>query len=622
MNPDRSLRSRFNLSHHFLSAVLLICASPTIVRPQSAATPPSNAAHPDSASAPAPSTSNPPANQARTSQAPAATTAADAKTEVNIQDSGTTFRLHVNLVQVHVVVRDDKGNPVNNLSKDDFLLYDQGKLQSISTFAVETRQTRLARAEALATTQIDESAPGKASTTVLPDRFVALVFDDTHLSQEDILTVRIRVAQFLDGVPPTDRIGIFTASGQVTHGFTSDQEALKKTLLSLIPRNRSQRTGYECPNVTHYEADQVENQHNNNVYKVIVQETLDCAFNGDPRQIVSAESMAHSALLIALTQGDAESQFLYAYLGDVIHNLAAMPGERVLVMLSPGFLLTTQQMDLSHVVDLANRASIVINAIDGRGLYTPDMGDISKPDSPSVLAAGYKASYRISAQEEQQFVLRDMAFGTGGTFFHNSNDLASGLERVGAAPEIAYVLGFSPLSEKMDGQFHNLKVSLAGKRKLSIQARSGYYAPKKLKDPEEQAKREIQDAVFSRDEILDLPLQLQTQYFKAEDSSIRLSVVSHVQINGVHFRKADGRNLDNLTLATVIFDDNGNFVTGGEKLVTMKLLDSTYQRLSRTGLVVKTSFDVKPGRYMIRQVVRDSEGSQMAARNGAVEIPY
>jgi hypothetical protein len=37
---------------------------------------------------------------------------------------------------------------------------------------------------------------------------------------------------------------------------------------------------------------------------------------------------------------------------------------------------------------------------------------------------------------------------------------------------------------------------------------------------------------------------------------------------------------------------------------------------------VKSSFDIKPGKYLVRQVVRDSEGSQMAARNGAVSIPF
>jgi len=54
----------------------------------------------------------------------------------------------------------------------------------------------------------------------------------------------------------------------------------------------------------------------------------------------------------------------------------------------------------------------------------------------------------------------------------------------------------------------------------------------------------------------------------------------------------------------------------------MKLKDNTYERLSRSGMTVKSNFDVKPGSYMVRLVVRDSEGAQMAARNGAVVIPF
>ena len=84
----------------------------------------------------------------------------------------------------------------------------------------------------------------------------------------------------------------------------------------------------------------------------------------------------------------------------------------------------------------------------------------------------------------------------------------------------------------------------------------------------------------------------------------------------------EGRTRDDITFATAIFDENGNYVTGGEKIVEMKLLDATYDRLTRSGLTVKSSFDVKPGTYLVRLVVRDSEGAQLAARNGAVVIPY
>jgi hypothetical protein len=184
------------------------------------------------------------------------------------------------------------------------------------------------------------------------------------------------------------------------------------------------------------------------------------------------------------------------------------------------------------------------------------------------------------------------------------------------------MLGFSPQNQKMDGRFHTIKVTLTNKQKYSIQARRGYYAPRKVDDPNEQAKQEIQEAVFSQDEIHDLPLDLQTQFFKTSDTGVHLSVVSHLEVKGIHFRKADGRSVDELTLATVIFDENGNYVTGGEKILQMRLLDTTFERLSRTGLNVKSSFDIKPGKYLVRQVVRDSEGSQMAARNGAVSIPF
>jgi len=54
----------------------------------------------------------------------------------------------------------------------------------------------------------------------------------------------------------------------------------------------------------------------------------------------------------------------------------------------------------------------------------------------------------------------------------------------------------------------------------------------------------------------------------------------------------------------------------------MRLLDSTLEKLGRSGINVKSSFDVKPGSYLVRLVVRDAEGELMAAKNGAVVIPY
>jgi VWFA-related protein len=550
----------------------------------------------------------------------------DSKEEVTSKDTGTTFKLRVNLVQVRVVVRDSHGAPVDGLKREDFQVFDQGKLQAISTFGIETANSRRERAEAAVKTQqaaADESSP--AEKVALPERFVALVYDDIHLSMQDAVTVRASSKALIESMTSTDRLGMFGTSGILHKDFTSDKAELLSYLNQIMPHPRMGKINptTNCPDVNHYMADQYINFHDPQVLAVVAQETLQCLFNNDPREQAAATAMAESALQQALVAGDTDNDFTYRALEDVLRKLTGMPGERILVLASPGFLLTTQMNQETDVIDRANRASIVINTIDARGLYTPDVGgDISVPVTDTVLTAGHKALYRTSEQTANAYVLGDFADGTGGTFFHNSNDLSGGLQKAGAAPEVCYILGFSPPGQKFDGRFHSIKVALTNKQKYSIQARRGYYAPRKVNDPGEQAKQEIAEAVFSQDEIQELPLQLQTQYFKVDQTQAHLSVVSRIDLKNVHFRKADGRNFDNLTVATAIFDENGNYITGGEKILEMRLLDATFTRLSRSGLTMKSSFDVKPGKYLVRQVIRDSEGAQMAARNGAIVIPY
>src|SRR5579859_4409160 len=108
----------------------------------------------------------------------------DAGSEISQMDSAATFKVRVNLVQVRVIVRDSSGKPIDNLTRQDFLLYDQRKLQTISNFSVETTQTRLQRAATIVKTQEDASATGDASGPHPPfllERFV-LSFLTTRIS--------------------------------------------------------------------------------------------------------------------------------------------------------------------------------------------------------------------------------------------------------------------------------------------------------------------------------------------------------------------------------------------------------------------------------------------------------
>ena len=546
--------------------------------------------------------------------------------EVSTRDTPPTFRVRVNLVLVRVVVRDGSGKIVTNLKKEDFQLTDNRKPQVISSFNTETPEShKVESSTKTPEADAEVNADSSAAIAALPQRFVAVVFDDTDMLMEDTAWVRKAATRLFASLAPTDRVGIYSTSGQLTQEFTQEHERLEKSLLGVVPRPLSGNGSgtHDCPEIGYYQADEIQNKHDTQALSVATQEALQCAFQGDTRMTAEAQQLAESTSQRVLTSGDAQTGYVYRHIEDVLKRLAGMPGQRVMVFVSPGFIITSMlTLESSSLIDRANRGNVVINTIDARGLYTPDLGDIADPFHDSAQTAGLKSSYRLQAQSAQSDILAQLADGTGGTFFHNRNDIDEGLREAAAAPSLSYLLGFSPQNLKLNGSYHTLKVSLAGKQKFAVQARRGYYAPRTIADPAEAAKEEIQEALFSQDELHDLPVELQTQFFKKDATEARLAVLTHVDVKGIRFRKAEGRNRDDLTVATAIFDENGNFVTGGEKIVEMKLLDTTFARLSHSGFTLKSSFDVKPGTYLVRLVVRDAEGAQMAARNGAVNIPY
>jgi len=161
--------------------------------------------------------------------------------------------------------------------------------------------------------------------------------------------------------------------------------------------------------------------------------------------------------------------------GKVVRALSTVPGQRSIVLISPGFLtLADLQQDSTAIMDLAIRSNIIISSLDARGLYTVVPGG----DAGQAVQNAAQTQYQGAGASSDEDVLSGLADGTGGAFFHDNNDLVEGFRRVAARPEYVYVLGFSPRDLKPDGKFHDLKVTLKDPAKLTLQARRGYYAPK------------------------------------------------------------------------------------------------------------------------------------------------
>jgi VWFA-related protein len=559
-------------------------------------------------------------SQQSTSSASVGSTTSNAP-EMTSHDAAADFKVNVRLVEVHVVVRDSQGKAIGTLQKQDFQLFDDKKPQVITKFSVQKPGLQVAREQQ--TSRPLNATPADTVASPPPDlaeRYVAYAFDDVHLEFGDLAQARAAAEKNFETLQPTDRAAIFTISGQNNLDFTDDRTKLRDALERIIPRPLVGYRVNDCPKMTYYIADLIQNKNDPQALAAVTADVLDCQFNNDPKMQTIAQNIAQQSAAQGVSSGEAETHLALTSLKDVVRRVSAVPGQRCVVLVSPGFITPQQEYDVDNLIDRAMRANITISALDARGLYVViPGGDITERISRNAQVAGIEGLYQMSSASAEEDVMAELADATGGVFFHNNNDLAEGFRRVASTPEYYYVLAFSPQNLKLNGRFHQLKVTLKPTEKYSIQARRGYFAPKQPNGPEQEAKQEIEDALFSQEELHDLPIDLHTQFFKPSDNEARLTVLAHVDVKQLHFRKADGRNTSNLTIASGIFDRNGNFVVGNEKVLQMRLKDETLAKMD-PGLSVKSNFDVKPGSYLVRLVVRDTEG-QIAAENGAIQIP-
>ena len=550
-------------------------------------------------------------------------------------DEATTFRVNVRLVLARVVVRDSNGHAIGNLRKEDFELFDNGKPQLISHFDMEHGSVpSSATSVAGAPNPTDATQPTEKQSQ-FPARYVAYLFDDLHLKFPDLASARNAAHHRIDALAPTDRAAVFSTSGQTALDFTDDRAKLHEALNNLAPRPIAGGELNPCPDISLYEADLIADKRDPDVLQTAINDYANCAnLDWTPAVLANAQAYIQGKSTELVSIGQHESRVAVQVLRDAVRRIMAMPGQRNLVLISPGFLTPELEYDYYDVMDRALRAQVVINTLDARGLYvTIPGGDASQAGHADIVLntrgsplpgqsyATAHSTLELDAAAAEGDILATLANGTGGTFFHNNNDLQEGLRRLSEAPEYYYILGFTPQNLKTDGKFHTLKVSLKLHQKYDLQARHGYYAPNHKADAAEEAKREIEDEVLSSEELHDLPVALHTQFFKASDDAAKLTVLARVDVKRLHYKQADGRNENDLTVVTAVFDRNGNFLQSNQKVVTMRWKNETLEGRLASGITLRTSFDVKPGRYVVRVVARDTEQQMMSAENGAVEIP-
>jgi VWFA-related protein len=508
-----------------------------------------------------------------------------------------TLQTERSLVLVRVTVRDVNGQPVRDLKKENFELYDNGKRQTIAQFSFEGAGEETAAALEPSRAQSSEqplsTETSAKETGQIPEVFVAMYFDDLHMLFGDIVQTREAAERYIaSSLRPNQRVAIYTSSGIAEQGFTSDRSKLQSAVRKLQPRPAA--GGLAVP-------------------------------EGWGERIGGI-----------VGQGQAEKESIRV-MDLIVRTLSDMPGRRTVVYVSSGFVLQDEIMRrfITEVSDRAVRAGVTVNAIDSRGLYATLYGAfLNESVQPSTRrdpnsADTYGGDWLVRAQKELDdakvafdgpFVF---AYMTGGMIFDNKNDMATAFRLAGGLESYSYLLAYAPVDMKQDGRFHQLKVTLSNavsSRNLIVQARRGYYAPGKRGIFGDRSEEELSEWVISPGEMTALPVSVKTQTTALPTGKYELHVDVRVDARALRFEKRDERNLDKLTIATAVFDNDGNYVNGIRKTVEMSLSGAKLAQFLADGLSVPTDFELPPGTYLLRQVVRESGGA-VTTRNLTVKLP-
>jgi VWFA-related protein len=408
-------------------------------------------------------------------------TSAQQKSATSPQDSVSKIQVSVDAVLVPVVVRDSHGRAVGNLRQEDFQVFDKNKPQAISGFSIQKRAAVEGGNPTADPPPVDRATPqppvpGRESSSEAHKRFTVFVFDDLHLSRGDLMQLQNLALKIVAGsLTDQDLAAVVSISGS-SSGLTRDAAKLQDAIMKLTVQNlyRHERG---CPNIEYYEADRIQNKHDLMATDIAIENAMACCECSRE----NARTLVDEASRRELQIGDQDVRVTLGFIREIVRKMGAMPGQRLLVLVSPGFLTISAEAaaEKSQVLDMAAQSNVTISAVDARGLYST-MLDAGERSAGSALAERTTSQNHAASSALSEDVMAELADGTGGTYFHNSNDLQGGFQALTEVPEYVYLLELSLQNVKQDGSYHALKVKV-DKDGLTLKARLGYFAPKPSK---------------------------------------------------------------------------------------------------------------------------------------------
>ena len=387
----------------------------------------------------------------------------------------------------------------------------------------------------------------------------------------------------------------------------------------------------DCPELTDLQAQMIVKRRQDDVFlEVAVQEAMNCMAPPQESQFAReiggpdiaremADKLTHAEAWRQYEESEYRSRTLLRSLRQHIRSLRHFEGTKSVVLFSDGFLFEDVIYELQDVVDQALYSGVVVNTVDNRGLYT-----YTPPASTRLIASqiGLSSKQRIYQEtlSVQETPLSQLAFDTGGLFHHNSNDLYEGLRKISNRNAASYILTYARPDLKPDGRYHRIRLEVL-RRGLELSYRRGYYAPKEELTFERQKKEDILEALRAPGNLNEIPIRLGYNYYQEENSMYNVSFLANIKIRGLHFFNENSRHRNLINLVVAAFDEYDNFVKGLEKSIDFRLTETSYASLLNNGLTAGGEFELPPGRYKIKAVVREGSQGKMGSVTKGVEIP-
>ena len=287
-----------------------------------------------------------------------------------IGQTPTVFQSKVNLVLVLVVVRDQHGRAVGDLTQRDFQLFDNGKLQTISTFSAIRHERSVPSGSAAASTANAQAAPSE-NGTARPARNFIYVFDDLNIQFADLARLRAAASGYFKNHFSTgDRAAIYTLTGKHSLDFTSDRDQLEAAVSQLRWGTVAGHGGMTCPDVSYYIADLVINKADSQALGALTNYTAECAHVRPEVARAIAMGASYQKTMI----GRDDTQRTLSTLQLAVRQLSQMPGERVIVFASPGFFAQTPEgiRAAAHLLQFAAGNHVIIEGLSVRGVIVAE----------------------------------------------------------------------------------------------------------------------------------------------------------------------------------------------------------------------------------------------------------